>query len=92
MAMHNLSEYSLNYSEMTGTLWFYSKDESTNFNDITKTDAFISLRYRATLSGSKVAKPAPNQANGFLKDTSSPCSHFISKRQPKTIKTCPQRI
>ena len=30
--MYNLIEYSSNYSETTGTLWFYSKDEATNFN------------------------------------------------------------
>ena len=25
-------EYSSDYSETTGSLWFYSKDEATNFN------------------------------------------------------------
>ena len=30
--MYNLIEYSLNYSETTGILWFHSKDETTNFN------------------------------------------------------------
>ena len=34
--MNNLIEYSSNYSETTGSLWFYSKDEATEFNnDIT---------------------------------------------------------
>ena len=28
----NLIEYDSNYSETTGSLWFYSKDEATNFN------------------------------------------------------------
>ena len=32
MPMYNLIEYSSNYSETTGSLWFYSKDEATNFN------------------------------------------------------------
>ena len=32
MPMYNLIGYSLNYSETTGSLWFYSKDEATNFN------------------------------------------------------------
>ena len=32
MPMYNLIDYSSNYSETTGSLWFYSKDESTNFN------------------------------------------------------------
>ena len=32
MPMYNLIEYSSNYSERTGSLWFYSKDEATNFD------------------------------------------------------------
>ena len=28
MSMYNLIEYSSNYSEATGSLWSYSKDES----------------------------------------------------------------
>ena len=37
MPMYNLLEYSSNYSNTTNSLWFYSKDESTNFNvDIKK--------------------------------------------------------
>ena len=31
--MYNLIEYSSNYSETSASLWFYSKDEATNFND-----------------------------------------------------------
>ena len=30
--LYNLIEYSSNYSETTGNLWFYSKDEATNFD------------------------------------------------------------
>ena len=33
MPMYNLIEYSSNYSETTGSLWFYSKDEATNLNN-----------------------------------------------------------
>ena len=33
MPMHNLIEYSSNQFETTGSLWFYSKDEATNFNN-----------------------------------------------------------
>ena len=32
MSMCNLLEYSSHYSETTESLWFYSKDEATNFN------------------------------------------------------------
>ena len=39
MSMYNLIEYRLNYSEATGTLWFYSVDEATDFdNNIANTD------------------------------------------------------
>ena len=42
MAMYNLVEYSSNYSETTGNLWFYSKDEATNFNaDIANSNNLI---------------------------------------------------
>ena len=34
MLMYNLLEYSLNDSDITGRLWFYSRDEATNFNVI----------------------------------------------------------
>ena len=30
--MYNWLEYSTNYSDITGSLWFYSKDKATNFN------------------------------------------------------------
>ena len=38
MPMHNLIEYSSNYSETTGSLWFYSKDEANNFNELENTE------------------------------------------------------
>ena len=45
--MYNLIEYSSNYSETTESLWFYSKDEGTNFNaDIAHTNNFKSLSIR----------------------------------------------
>ena len=30
--MYKLIEYNSNYLETTGSLWFYSKDEATDFN------------------------------------------------------------
>ena len=32
MPLYNLLEYSSNYSNTTGSLWFYSKDEVINFD------------------------------------------------------------
>ena len=41
MPMYNLMEYSSNYFEKIGNLWFYSKDELNNFNeDIAKKNNF----------------------------------------------------
>ena len=37
----NVIDYSWNYSETTGGLWFYSKNEANNFNvDIANTNSF----------------------------------------------------
>ena len=33
MPVYNLIEYSSNYSGTTGSLWFYSKDEASSFNN-----------------------------------------------------------
>ena len=32
MPIYNLIQYSSNYSETSGQLWFYSKDKATNFD------------------------------------------------------------
>ena len=46
ISMYNLIEYSSNYSERTGSLWFYFKDEATNFNaDIANSNDFKSFEY-----------------------------------------------
>ena len=69
MPMYNLIEYSSNYSETTGSLWFYSKDEVTNFNeDISNDSNFKSFKYMAKFLGNTVAQPAPKQANRILKN------------------------
>ena len=49
-SMYNLLEYSSNYSGMTGSLWFYCKDEATNLNnDFSNTNNFRSFKYQAKL-------------------------------------------
>ena len=56
MPMYNLIEYSSNYSETTGSLWFYSKDEATDFNaDIANDNTFKSFKYKARLLGNTEA-------------------------------------
>ena len=69
--MYNLIEYSSNYSETTGIYgWFYSKDETTNFNNDTEnTDNQKSFEYKTKLLlGNTVGKPTPNNANVILKN------------------------
>ena len=69
MPMYNLIEYSSDYSETTGSLWFYSKDEANNFNNnITNTNNFKSFKYKAKLLGNTVTQQAPNAANGILRN------------------------
>ena len=48
--MYDLIEYTSNYSKTTGSLWFYSKDEATNFNaDIANNNNFKSFKYLLNL-------------------------------------------
>ena len=66
--MYNLIECGSNYSQTTGSLWFCSKDEVTNFNvDIANDDHFKSLKYKAKLFGNAAAQD-DNAANGILKN------------------------
>ena len=71
--MYNLIEHSLNCSETTGNLWFYSKDEGTNFNaDVANTNnTNKSIKFNANLLGNTVAQNTPNQANRILKNAST---------------------
>ena len=75
MPMYNLIEYSLNYSETTGSLWFYSKDEATDYNNnIANTNDFKSFKHQAKLLGNTVA----DGMNGILKNaaTAVPLKYF----------------
>ena len=64
--MYSLLQYSSNYSDITGSLWFYSKDEAVNFNAIIVDDNnFKSFKYKAKLFGNTVV----DGANGILKNT-----------------------
>ena len=50
--MHNLLEYISKYSDTTDRLWFYSKDEATNYNnDITNINKFKSFKCKSKLLG-----------------------------------------
>ena len=65
MPMNNLLKYCSNYSETTGSLWLYSKDKATNFNNnIANADNFKSFKYKAKLLGNTVA----DRANRILRN------------------------
>ena len=67
--MYNLIEYSSNYSDTTGSLWFYSNDEATNFNaNIANAESFKLFKYKDKLIGNTVAQPNPYAANGILEN------------------------
>ena len=64
--MYNLIKYSSNYSETTGSLWFYSKDEATNFNNnIENSGNFKSFNCKVKLLGNTVAWSAQNNTMEF---------------------------
>ena len=63
--MYNLIEYISDYSEITGSLQFYSKDEATNFNaNDANPNNFKYFKYKAKLLGNTEA----DGANGILKN------------------------
>ena len=48
MSEYNVIEYSSNYSETTGSLWLYSNNEATDFNNnIANTNDFKSFKYES---------------------------------------------
>ena len=68
--MDNLLQYSSNYSSTTGSLWFYSKDEATNFNaNVANNTTFKSFMYKATLVGETYAPPTQNNNHRILENT-----------------------
>ena len=69
MPMYNLIEYSPNYSETTWSLWFYSKDEATNFDAIiANNNDFNYFEYKAKLLENVEDQSNPNEANVILKN------------------------
>ena len=71
MQIHSLIEYSSNYSEITGCLWFYLKNEGTSFNtDIANDNNFKSFKYKTKLLENTIT----DNANGILKNATSAMS------------------
>ena len=69
MPIYSLIEHYSNYSKTAGRLWFYSKDEATDFNaDISIDNYFKSFEDKAKLLENTTAQSNPNQTNGILKN------------------------
>ena len=66
MPMYNLLEYSSNYYDTTGSLWFYFTDEAANFNsNIVYGNNFKSFKHKAKL----LEKAVADGVNGILRKT-----------------------
>ena len=51
MPIYNLIEYSDNYSDTSGSLWHFKRDEITNNADVTNDDNAPSFKHKASLIG-----------------------------------------
>ena len=51
MPMYKLIEYSDNYSDTSGSLWQFKRDEITNNGDVTNDKNVPSFKYKANLIG-----------------------------------------
>ena len=51
MPMYNLIEYSDNYSDTSGSLWNFKRDEIINNADVTNDNNAPSFKYKANLIG-----------------------------------------
>ena len=51
MPMYNLIEYSDNYSDTSGSLWDFKRDEIVNNADVTNNDNAPSFKYKASIIG-----------------------------------------
>ena len=51
MPMYNLIEYSDNYSDTSGSLWNFKRDEITNNTYVTNDNNAFSFKYKSNLIG-----------------------------------------
>ena len=61
MPMYNLIEYSGNYSDTSGSLWGFKRDEINNNADVNNDDNAPSFKYKACLTTN-------TEANGTKKE------------------------
>ena len=51
MPMYNLIEYSDNYSDTSGSLWDFKRDEIVNNADVTNDNNSLSFKYKVSIIG-----------------------------------------
>ena len=72
MSMYNLIEYSDNYSDTSGSLWNFKRDEITNNADVTNDNNAPLFKYKANLIGN-------TENNGTKKGVKKGCTIKIFK-------------
>ena len=82
--MYNLIEYSDNYSDTSGSLWSFKRDEIVDNADVTNDDNAPSFKYKANLIGNtenngtkngvKIAAPLKYLSN-FWRSLEMPLIH-----------------
>ena len=72
MPMYNLIEYSDNYSDTSGSLWNFKRDETDNNADVTNDHNAPSFKYKASIIGN-------TENNGTKKWSKNSCTIKIFK-------------
>ena len=73
MPMYNLIEYSDNYSDTSGSLWNFKRDEIVNNKNVTNDNNAPSFKYKANLI-------ANTGNNGTKKKSKNSCTTKIFKQ------------
>ena len=97
MPMSNLIEYSGNYSDTSGSLWGFKRDEVTNNTDVTNDNNAPSFQYKASLiadtkadgtkNGVKIAVPLKYLSN-FWRSLEMPLINCKIELSLNWIKNC----
>ena len=61
MSMYNLIEYSDNYSDTSGSLWDFKRDEIVNNANVTNDDNAPSFKYKASIIGNTKTNEIKNE-------------------------------
>ena len=97
MPIYNLIEYSDNYSDSSGSLWRFKRDEVVNNEDVTNNDNAPSFKYKASLitdteanetkNGVKIAVPLKYLSN-FWRSLEMPLINCKVELSLKWIENC----